>query len=147
MCPCLGKGEAARSNSISIICIGNRVLFVECGLHFHLGCCPHMNYCICESALEYDGHADPNIHASEENLLVLFIFLGVVEEDSMEELKIIEFRDFYQLNWARAVTADGCLLSLVSSAEEGVKDVLSGLEILDLFICIADISLPEGEDI
>lgn len=51
------------------------------------------------------------------------------------------------MNWALAVTADGCLLSLVSSAEEGVKDVLSGLEILDLFICIADISLPEGEDI
>lgn len=106
-----------------------------------------MDNCICKSALEDDGHTNPNIHASKENLLILFIFLGMIEEDTMQELKIIEFRNFNQLNWTLAVAANCCLLFLISSAQEGINHILSSLEILDLLVSITDITLSEGKDI
>jgi hypothetical protein len=103
--------------------------------------------CVGESALEYDGHADPHIHAAEEDLLVLLVLPCVVKKDSMEEFQIIELRDFYQLHGALAIAADRGLLFLISAAEEGVDHVFSWLEVLDLFVCVADVALAEGEDV
>lgn len=44
-----------------------------------------VDYCVAVATIVDDVHADPNIHASENALLVLLVLSCVVQEDSMQK--------------------------------------------------------------
>ena len=74
-----------------------------------------MNYSIPVSALVYNFHANPDIHASENFLLVLGVLASVVEKDAVQEFLVVDLIERTQLDWCFSIAADCCLLLLISS--------------------------------
>lgn len=74
-----------------------------------------MNHSIPVSALVYDFHAYPDIHASENFLLVLLVFASVVQEDAVQEFLVVDLIERTQLDRCFSIAADCSLLLLISS--------------------------------
>lgn len=74
---------------------------------FDLDVFADMGHCVAIATVVDDVHANPNIHAAKDALLVLLVLPCVVQEDSMQKFLRVYIRQRQQLYCLFAVATQG----------------------------------------